>query len=139
MAETTTISVRRKLGGIREFLILIVYLLLIASCGTFNQANSDQATLEALREADSDFTKVHPFDFYHHEISGAQRICVELQAEGFSVTVREGALEGEWLCLATLNFQPSIEKLSELRSRFEELVSQQGGEYDGWETIVISN
>jgi hypothetical protein len=51
--------------------------------------------------------------------------------------VKEGAVEGEWLCLASLSFIPSLEKLSELQTVFEALINQYGGEYDGWETIVI--
>jgi len=61
-----------------------------------------------------------------------------LEQEGFQVSVQEGAIEGEWLCLARLNFIPSIEKLSELQVVFEDLITQFGGEYDGWETKVIT-
>jgi hypothetical protein len=60
-----------------------------------------------------------------------------LELEGFLVSVQEGATEGDWLCLARLKFIPSIEKLSELQVVFEDLIAKFGGEYDGWETIVI--
>ena len=48
-------------------------------------------------------------------------------------------MAGEWLCLASISFIPSVEKLSELKILFEELIDQYDGEYDGWETIVINN
>jgi hypothetical protein len=83
--------------------------------------------------------KVHPFDFYfyHPDQTGAEQICMQLRADGFQASVMEGAFEGEWLCLASLSFVPSIDKLSELQEKFESLIDQYGGEYDGWETIVI--
>ena len=124
-------------------ILFILSLLLVAvlagGCSILNSADSDQAALDSLREAGSDFTKIHPFDFYlyHPDQSGAEQICVQLRAQGFQISMSEGAVPGEWLCLASLSFIPSIEKLSELQDVFEALITQYGGEYDGWETIVI--
>jgi hypothetical protein len=116
-----------------------IFILMIGGCGLLSQSDADQAALDSLRDAGSDLNKVHPFDFYlyHPDQAGAAQLCSHLQADGFQVTVREGALEGEWLCLASLSFIPSIEKLSELRGKLEGLIEQFGGEYDGWETLVI--
>ena len=58
--------------------------------------------------------------------------------ESIAENIIEGAIESEWLCLARLSFVPSIEKLMEVDQLFEEINAQYGGEYDGWETIVIS-
>ena len=115
-------------------------LVFIPGCSILNIDNSDQAALDSLRDAGSDLTKIHPFDFYlyHNNKSGAQYICAELEQDGFQVSIQEGAIEGEWLCLARLNFIPSIEKLSELQVVIEDLIAKFGGEYDGWETIVIT-
>ena len=101
--------------------------------------SSDQAVLDSLRDAGSDMSKSHPIDFYlyHPEKSGADQICNRLRTDGFRVTVREAALGDEWLCLASMSFVPSINRLSEIREKFTELTDQFGGEYDGWETIVI--
>jgi len=119
--------------------LLLLIVVLTIGCSIISLAGSDQATLDSLRDAGSDFTKVHPFDFYlyHPEESGAEQICGQLRAQDFEIAVREGAVEGQWLCLASLSFIPSIEKLSELQGVFDDLISQYGGEYDGWETIVI--
>jgi hypothetical protein len=81
--------------------------------------------------------KLCDFYFYHDEQLGAQQLCAELRELGFQVTVRPGAIEGEWLCLATLSMVPSIDRLTDLNSDFNGLIEQYGGEYDGWETIVI--
>ncbi len=123
------------------FVILVLgFVIFFAACDLLNLSKTDQATLDSLRDAGSDFSKVHPFDFYlyHENKAGAQRICAELEQSGFQVSVSEGAIQGEWLCLARLSFLPSVEKLSELSRVFEELINVHGGEYDGWETIVIS-
>jgi hypothetical protein len=123
------------------FVIMVLgFVIFFAACNMLNLSKTDQATLDSLRDAGSDFSKVHPFDFYlyHENKAGAQRICAELELDGFQVSVTEGAIQGEWLCLARLSFLPSVEKLSELSRVFEELINAHGGEYDGWETIVIS-
>ena len=121
------------------FLSQLVVVALVSGCGILNLTESDQAALDSLRDAGSDFTKVHPFDFYlsHPDKSGTEQICAQLRAQGFQITIREGAVEGEWLCLASQSFIPSIEKLSELQGAFDSLINQFGGEYDGRETIVI--
>lgn len=123
------------------FVILVFgFVILLSACEIINSFESDQTALDSLRDAGSDLLKVHPFDFYlyHENKAGAQRICAELEQSGFQVSVSEGAIQGEWLCLARLSFLPSVEKLSELSHIFEELINVHGGEYDGWETIVIS-
>jgi hypothetical protein len=123
-----------------KFLFLILGMMtILAACDVLNFSASDQEALDSLREAGSDLSKAHPFDFYlyHNHKSGAQQICAELNQAGFQGSVQEGAIEGEWLCLARLNLVPSIEKLSELDQLFEELIRTYGGEYDGWETIVV--
>jgi hypothetical protein len=65
--------VKRRLGEIMRFFrlsfFLIITVALISGCEMLNSTNSDQATLDALREAGSDLSKVHPFDFYfYHNI-----------------------------------------------------------------------
>ena len=125
---------------LRNILILFFLLSVVLSgCSMLPSTASDQATLDALQEAGSDLSKVHPFDFYfyHDEQQGAQQLCAALQDLGFEVSVRTGAIEGEWLCLASQSMVPSNDRLTKLNSVFNELVDQYGGEYDGWETVVI--
>jgi hypothetical protein len=121
---------------------IMLWLLLAAfgsACGLLGGANSDQATLDQLSKAGSDLSKPHPFDFYlyHPEQSGAEQLCNALYADGFQVNVRESATSGDWLCLASYTMLPTIENLTELNALFSELIDQHGGEYDGWETMVL--
>jgi hypothetical protein len=120
-------------------LLVLLVVIVISGCGLLSSTASDEATLDALKDAGSDLSKIHPFDFYfyHNEQLGAQQICAALRDQGFGVTVREGSVEGEWLCLASFDMIPSIEKLSDLNVIFNDLIDQYGGEYDGWETIVV--
>jgi hypothetical protein len=100
---------------------------------------SDEATLERLREAGSDLTKPHPFDFYlyHSDQAGALQLCDALVVEGFDTLVTTSAAGDDWLCLASLTMLPTLENLTNLNTRFEALIAEYGGEYDGWETMVI--
>lgn len=125
--------------ALKVLTIIIVLMAFLSACDYLRLSETDQEALDSLRDAGSDLTKSHPFDFYlyHNNKAGAQRLCGELGQRDFQVTVQEGALEGEWLCLARLEFIPSIEKLDELSRLFEGLIDTYGGEYDGWETIVI--
>lgn len=124
----------------RVILLIVIMTILSTACSTTGADQSNQEALDTLKEAGSDFSQIHPYDFYlyHHNNAGSQRICVELNQDGFQVSVQEGAIEGEWFCLARLSFLPSIEKLSEIDEVFDDLIRDYGGEHDGWETIVIS-
>lgn len=120
-------------------LVLLTLVGLAAGCRALSADDPDQAVLDSLREAGSDFAQIHPFDFYiyHPKDSGAGQICAQLRAKGFNISVREAATGSDWLCLASLSFVPSNDKLTEIRSMIEDLTKQLGGEYDGWETVVI--
>ena len=67
---------------------LLVVIVFISGCGILNSTASDQETLDALQEAGSDLTKVHPFDFYfyHSGQLGAQQLCAALRDQGYEVT-----------------------------------------------------
>lgn len=51
--------------------------------------------------------------------------------------MREGELEDEWVCLASQNFFPFIDKLSNLRELITDITDQLGGKHGGWETIAV--
>ncbi len=127
---------RKSLGSLA---VTILISAVVSACGPRAQVDADQAALDSLREAGSDLSKPHPFDFYlyHPGQSGAAQMCDQLSIEGFQTVVREAADEAEWLCLATIAFVPSLDGLAEVQARLSELAGQLGGEYDGWETIVV--
>jgi hypothetical protein len=70
-------------------LALLIIAVILSGCGQLFPDDSDQAAFDSLREAGSDLTKSHPFDFYiyHPEEAGARQICSELRTEGFQVSV----------------------------------------------------
>ena len=111
----------------------------LGACSFLAPTDPDQAALQALRKAGSDLTKPHPFDFYvyHSDQPGAAQICDQLAVEGFQTTVREGAVAGEWLCLANQQLVPTLENLSDMQSHLSNLAGKYGGEYDGWETVIV--
>jgi regulator of RNase E activity RraB len=119
--------------------VLWLFLLLVSSCTNLGLTSTDQDALDNLREAGSDFSKVHPFDFYiyHPNKQGAEDICAGLAVKGFQVETRVATAGGEWLCFASLEILPTLENLSQQEQIFTELINTYGGEYDGWETIVI--
>lgn len=67
-------------SGSRVILLIVVLTILSTACSTTGADQSNQEALDTLKEAGSDFSQIHPFDFYlyHHNNAGAQRICVEL-------------------------------------------------------------
>ncbi len=98
----------------------------------------DQQVLEVLAEQGSDLTKAHPIDFYlyfpeRHRADDAARL---LTTEGFEAVVRPGAQGSDWLCLVSASVVPTAENITAMRTRFETLARQGGGEYDGWETTI---
>lgn len=119
--------------------LLILLPALITGCINLDLASTDEEAFSRLEAAGSDLTRVHPFDFYlyHPDESGAKELCGYLETEGFEVSLQQGATEGSWLCLASTRFVPSLDKLAEYRDFFDETVGVYGGEYDGWETMVI--
>ena len=136
MIDTKSLFHTIKLSG---FFVLALIIVIISGCANLDLAGTDEEALESLREVGSDFSQVHPFDFYlyHPDEEGAESICNELAAHGFQIAVREGALGGEWLCFASFRMLPSIDNLTQFELLFEEITGVYGGEYDGWETIII--
>jgi hypothetical protein len=122
-------------------LIITAVMLMISTlgCSSIGLESENEKTLELLRGSGSDFSKIHAFDFYiyHPDQIGAETICAELARQGYSSTVREGALGGEWLCLVSVKMLPSLENLIQVESLIEEYIDITGGEYDGWETMIM--
>jgi hypothetical protein len=67
----------------------------------------------------------------------AEQLGAALAVEGFLAIVQEAAAGDEWLCLVSLIMLPTIDNLAEQQSKFDALVDLYGGQYDGWETMVI--
>lgn len=106
---------------------------------SFLDEGPDSQALIALREAGSDLSKPHPIEFYLYfpAKTDADDVGVQLREEGFDVTVRLGADDMNWLVLARRTMVPEQRLLVGLRNKFEALADSLGGEYDGWEAMVV--
>ena len=117
----------------------LVLLVLVLACGS-SSAPSDADVIEQLRQAGSDLQQQHPieFFFYFPVRLAAERACSTLESQGFSAVVfQAGASTSEFLCQANKPLVPALETLTHLRSQFESLAAEFGGEYDGWGSPVV--
>ena len=122
----------------RPYALLLAATIIGWACEASSQP-SDADVLDQLRKAGSNLQKKHPieFFFYFPAQAAAQSACSLLESQGYQVIVRPSASTSEFLCKADKPLLPSLEALSELRSQFEALASEMGGEYDGWGTPVV--
>ena len=98
----------------------------------------DNEVLDQLRSAGSDLTRPHRIEFYLYLPSEADAEAAEavLSATGYSVTVRAGSDDTNWLCLASRTMIPAIQELSEARRVFKGLALRYKGAYDGWVAAI---
>ena len=110
----------------------------VASVGTPSQVNPDQKSLEELRTAGSDLSKVHSIQFYLYVPSeqDAKAAAKTLQERDFNTVVKEGTRGKNWLCLGQKSMTPTMEHVTEVRELFESLAAQYHGKYDGWKAPV---
>ena len=108
-----------------------------------DQANAeevaqDNEALDQLRSAGSNLTKPHQIEFYLYLPSEADAEAAKavLRPMGYSVTVRVGANNINWLCLASRTMMPTIQELSEARGVFKRLALSYRGAYGGWEAAI---
>jgi len=98
----------------------------------------DQKTIDQLRAAGSDVTKPHEIDFYLYFPTEAEagEAAATLTGRGYRATVRPGADNKNWLCLASKTMPPTIQNLTEAHGVLKGLAVKYKGDYDGWETAV---
>jgi hypothetical protein len=98
----------------------------------------DAHGLATLYKTGSDVSKPHWFDFYLYfpDRKDAGEIAEILKNKGYHASVRLGADNASWLCLARKAIVPSHQVLASIRDELEILVKPRRGEYDGWEAAV---
>jgi len=98
---------------------------------------TDEDALNELKQV-SDVTMPHVIKqfLYFPSEQAAKRFGMALRNQGFDVNDSLGAIYGSWAVVATSEFVPSLDKISELRTRLGSIASELGGEYDGWEAEV---
>ena len=72
------------------------------------------------------------FYLYFPSENGARDAAARLNQQGYGVTVRPGADDINWLALASRSLADDTE-LDEAEEALEQLASNLGGEYDGYE------
>ncbi len=102
--------------------------------------NPDEEVVEQLRKVGSKLSEPHGIDFflYFPSEQTAGMVASRLLEEGFDAQVEMGADGSGWLCLAKKKLVPDVAVLTDIRHRFEALVAEFDGEYDGWGTEVVS-
>ena len=99
----------------------------------------DEAVLDQLRRAGSDLTKPHEISFYVYlpDKQSAQEAERRIRSDGDQTVVRLGADDTSWLCLITRTMIPEFNSLVAVGREIAAVAQDLGGEYDGWETVVV--
>ena len=98
----------------------------------------DNEALDQLRSAGSNLTKPHQIEFYLYLPSeaDAEAVAATLRPLGYSVTVRAGDNNINWLCIASRTMMPTIQEITEARGVFKSLATTHRGAYGGWEAAI---
>lgn len=100
----------------------------------------DFRMIERLRAQGSDPFQPHDVDFFFAlpTEESAQTIRARLEAEGFSVEVRQGSgVEHPYSVYASKSLRLTLTEMRELSQRFTRLAQEQGGRYDGWTAPIV--
>ena len=95
--------------------------------------------IQQLQRRRSNLSKSHDFDFYLYFPTQyeANQAVIELLLEGLICEVKPGAMDNNWLCLASIQMVPDVNELVRLESTFETIATMHHGEYDGWESNIL--
>lgn len=98
-------------------------------------ADLEAAAIAELVKANSDLVTPRLFThyLYFERRDTAEKVSRDLQPLGFETTVRESSYDNRFLLLARHSMPPRLQPILEARQLLEDLVTQAGGEYDGWE------
>lgn len=99
----------------------------------------DGQVLAKLHSLGSDFTKLHPVDFFLYAPGQeeAKRMQQSLQESGYDADISAEPSGTRWLCVATKRMVPTHASLLRIRSEMITLAKRFNGEYDGWGTPVV--
>lgn len=87
-------------------------------------------------ELDGDVNPMIRHYIYIPKKSHGKVVAKQLRDRGFDVEDRLGADDINWLVRVKHRIDPNEEALKKLKSFFESMILQYGGEYDGWEVEV---
>lgn len=86
----------------------------------------------------SDLARVHAIEHYLYlaDEPTARQVAAVLREKGFAIEDRIGAYGDDWLVLAQSRALPTEEHIAQARALFEQIASEHGGYYDGWDAEV---
>lgn len=98
----------------------------------------DRFALQNLRQLGVELEGERPVDFYFYfpEEYQAYHAAAALTNFRFDTEISYSKYGDRWLCLATKKIHMTSGRLMDLRSWMEDLAERNGGEYDGWETMI---
>ena len=96
----------------------------------------DARLIDQLRKRGSDPFKPHDVDFFlaFPNSEGAERLAVQLRAEGFDADVHDSPESGDlrYSLHAHKSMQLTVPDMQELSRRLTDAAKAHGGRYDGW-------
>ena len=98
--------------------------------------DSDEGRLAKLLAAGVDLSEPRPVDFllsFAEERAARRTIAVLAGLAGDLRIGVSGGFSPRWVVRLTLPMALTAERLTALRTRFEEIATEHGGRYDGWE------
>lgn len=124
--------------------IVVVAASVVALVGLLRRARAPQRDLDLdllvhLAKAGSDFSKLHPVEFflYFPAEGAARKAGSELEQLGYKVQVRREAQANNWLCLGTKALILRHDTMVGIRAQLQAVGAKSGGAYDGWGTSVV--
>jgi len=138
----------KKTPGCLSFAFAVVLVAASGACASrddsdVGRANAaeiaeDNEALSQLRAAGSDLAKPHTIEFYLVVPSeaAAEAAAAAIRPMGYTVTVRAGEDESQWLCNSSRTMLPTIEEITVARSLFKSMALKYQGAYGGWNTAI---
>ena len=103
------------------------------------EESGDALVVKQLAQAGSNLTKPHPIDFYlYAPDQAAAKTLAESIGADFSVKYGPSAdSSGQWLVIAHKDMLPDVSAFKQIRQNFSTLAEKVGGNYDGWDTVLV--
>jgi hypothetical protein len=120
-------------------LIVVCALVLLFRKRGLAQSSADAEGIDRLAKSGSDLTRVHAIEFlfYFPSRASADKVCAQLNADGYKVSIEGGAAGTRCVLRATRSMVPLLTELQLLRPTLNELAAREGGLYDSWRAETV--
>ena len=101
-------------------------------------SDRDSKTIQALIDNGSDISKSHEVDFFldFNTFEEAAPVAQFMEKDEFSVKMFQNE-DGTYTIEAKKSVIPTLETMSAITTRFNDLTEKYGGNYDGWGTEIV--